>query len=187
MTREDVKKLFPDATDEQITGILNQHNSEVATEKGKTEKLKADAKKAEELQAKLDELNAANMSDLEKANKATEDANKRCADLEKEMATLKAKASLAEQGITGETADKLIESTAGGQIDAALLGQIISEREKAAIAEHEKEQMSRTPDASGKGGEGGDGKTSAEKIAESLFSNKPNETGENIIDHYTRR
>lgn len=33
MTREDVLKLFPEATDEQITNLLNQNNSEVAREK----------------------------------------------------------------------------------------------------------------------------------------------------------
>ncbi len=33
MTREDVLKLFPEATDEQITNLLNQNNSEVARKK----------------------------------------------------------------------------------------------------------------------------------------------------------
>ena len=37
MTREDVLKLFPEATDEQITNLLNQNNSEVATEKKLTQ------------------------------------------------------------------------------------------------------------------------------------------------------
>ena len=36
MTREDVKKLFPDATDEQVTAFLNKHNSEIAGERAKT-------------------------------------------------------------------------------------------------------------------------------------------------------
>ena len=44
MTREDVKKLFPEATDEQITSLLNQNNSEVAKEKTKAEKLKKSEK-----------------------------------------------------------------------------------------------------------------------------------------------
>ena len=38
MTREDVKKIFPDATDEQITSFLNQSNSDVAKEKNKLKK-----------------------------------------------------------------------------------------------------------------------------------------------------
>jgi hypothetical protein len=40
MTREDVKKIFPEATDEQITAFLNQSNSDVAREKAKAQKWK---------------------------------------------------------------------------------------------------------------------------------------------------
>ena len=43
MTREQVLKLFPDATDEQITGLLNQTNSEVAREKEKNKAYKEKA------------------------------------------------------------------------------------------------------------------------------------------------
>ena len=74
MTREDVLKLFPEATDEQITNLLNQNNSEVATEKNKVKQYKAKAESADELQKKLDELEAGNLSDLEKANKDLESA-----------------------------------------------------------------------------------------------------------------
>ena len=74
MTREDVLKLFPEATDEQITNLLNQNNSEVATEKNKAKQYKAKAESADELQKKLDELEAGNLSDLEKANKELESA-----------------------------------------------------------------------------------------------------------------
>ena len=35
MTREEIKLIFPEATDEQITKMLNQSNTEVATEKAK--------------------------------------------------------------------------------------------------------------------------------------------------------
>ena len=68
MTREDVLKLFPEATDEQITNLLNQNNSEVATEKNKTKQYKAKADTADDLQKQLDDLQAGNMSELEKAN-----------------------------------------------------------------------------------------------------------------------
>ena len=50
MTREDVLKLFPEATDEQITNLLNQNNSEVAREKTKAGQYKAKADSADELQ-----------------------------------------------------------------------------------------------------------------------------------------
>lgn len=67
MTREDVKKIFPDATDEQITSFLNQSNSDVAKEKAKNQKLKEDAEKAKALETELEELKQQNMTDAEKA------------------------------------------------------------------------------------------------------------------------
>ena len=56
MKREDVLKLFPEATDEQITNLLNQSNKEVLNEKNKIAQYKEKADKADELQAKIDEL-----------------------------------------------------------------------------------------------------------------------------------
>ena len=55
MTREDVKKIFPDATDEQITSFLNQSNSDVAKEKAKAQKVKEQAEKADALEKDLEE------------------------------------------------------------------------------------------------------------------------------------
>ena len=67
MTRNDVLKLFPDATDEQITNLLNKSGEETAREKEKANQYKAKADKADELQAQLDDLQAGNMTELEKA------------------------------------------------------------------------------------------------------------------------
>ena len=67
MTREDVKKIFPDATDEQITSFLNQSNSDVAKEKAKAQKVKEQAEKADALEKELEELKQQNMTDAEKA------------------------------------------------------------------------------------------------------------------------
>lgn len=83
MTREDVLKLFPEATDEQITNLLNQNNSEVAREKTKAGQYKAKADSADELQKKLDELEAGNLSEIEKANKALETANAKSQNLKR--------------------------------------------------------------------------------------------------------
>ena len=47
MTREQVLKLFPDATDEQITNLLNQSNKEVLNEKNKISQYKEKADKAD--------------------------------------------------------------------------------------------------------------------------------------------
>lgn len=91
MTREDVKKIFPDATEEQITSFLNQSNSDVAKEKAKNQKLKEDAEKAKALETELEELKKQNMSEAEKAElerqkeKATNE--KRISDLESALKT----------------------------------------------------------------------------------------------------
>lgn len=91
MTREDVKKIFPDATDEQITSFLNQSNSDVAKEKAKNQKLKEDAEKAKALETELEELKKQNMSEAERTElehqkeKATNE--KRISDLESALKT----------------------------------------------------------------------------------------------------
>ena len=91
MTREDVKKIFPEATDEQITSFLNQSNSDVAKEKAKAQKMKEDADKAKALEEELEELKKQNMSEAEKAElerqKEKAANEKRISDLESALAT----------------------------------------------------------------------------------------------------
>ena len=91
MTREDVKKIFPDATDDQITSFLNQSNSDVAKERAKAQKAKEQADKAEALEKELEELKKQNMTEAEKAElerqKEKAANEKRISDLESALAT----------------------------------------------------------------------------------------------------
>lgn len=138
MTREDVLKLFPEATDEQITNLLNQNNSEVATEKNKAKQYKAKADKADELQTQLDDLQAGNLTELEKANKALETANQQIAELQKNNAIrdLREKA-MTDFKVTAEQAKAIIKED--GSFDTAELGKIMSEKETAAAQAKEQE------------------------------------------------
>ena len=73
MTREQAKQNLisigvEDPTDEQITNYLNQVNGETQKEKDKAAQYKEKADKADEYKAKIDELEAGNMTELEKAN-----------------------------------------------------------------------------------------------------------------------
>lgn len=148
---ENLKSLGIEApTDEQITSYLNTVHGESKKEKDRAEMLKAQADKADELRQKLDELNNANLSEVEKANKATEDANKQIAELNKKIANMELKAQLAEKGIVGEDADALI--SADGKLDIEVLGRIISERETASASAKEKELLDNTPSPQGNGG-----------------------------------
>lgn len=171
MTRDDLKKIFGEGiTDEQITQILNQHNSEVASEKGKAAKLTADANKAKELQKQLDEINQKNMSDLEKAQSAADAANDKVASLESQIRELKFRNSLSDKGITGTDADAVVEAFMSGDFEKATesIGQIISTREKSAVADFEKKQMQGTPDPSGNGSGQDDGEPEDVRTAKML-------------------
>lgn len=173
MTREDVLKLFPEATDEQITNLLNQNNSEVATEKNKAKQYKAKANTADDLQKQLDDLQAGNMSELEKANKALETANQQIADLQKNNAIrdLREKA-MTDFKVTAEQAKTIIKED--GSFDTAELGKIMSEKETAA-AQAKEQEIAKNQDIPGGGSAGGgkEGKTADVENAEQITYGNP--------------
>ena len=166
MTREDVKKIFPEATDEQITSFLNQSNSDVAREKAKAQKMKEDAEKAKALEEELEELKKQNMSEAEKAElerqKEKAANEKRISDLESALATSQREA------LVGKITS--IFATAGMKADDALkeaqaFVDGISTENKTALdtakAAWEKEALEKTPNPGG-----GTGGGKAEKKSE---------------------
>jgi hypothetical protein len=182
MTREDVLKLFPEATDEQITNLLNQNNSEVAKEKNKVSQYKAKADTADDLQKRLDEIQAGNLTELEKANKALETANQQIADLQKSNAIRdQREAAMTNFKITAEQAKTVVKDD--GSLDYTELGKIMSEKETAA-AQAKEQEIAKNQDIPGGGSNkgGADNKTNAEKIAESLISNAPKNN--DVLSHY---
>lgn len=188
MTRNDVLKLFPDATDEQITNILNQNNSEVAREKAKTTQFKEKADKADELQTKLDEIEAGNLTEVEKVNKDLEAANNLIAKLQKDNAVRdQREAAMTNFKITAEQAKAVVKDD--GSLDYTELGKIMSEKETAAAQAKEQEIANNTtnPGGSSAGSDNGgaDNKTNAEKIAESLISNVPKNN--DVLSHYIQQ
>ena len=46
MKREDIKKIFPDATEEQLKGLLDINTADIGKAKGELEAVKADLEKA---------------------------------------------------------------------------------------------------------------------------------------------
>ena len=182
--KENLKTLgVAEPTEEQVTNYLNQVNGETQKEKDLANKYKADALKASELQKKLDDVNNANLTELEKANKATEAANARIEELEKSVASMELKKQLAEIGITGEQADKLISED--GKLDTTILGQIIADRENTAKSQKEKELLDGTPNPKG-GDKGGDDKTDADKLTEAIASELSgvNKSATDIVNSY---
>lgn len=181
MTRDDVLKLFPDATDEQVTNLLNQNNREVAAEKGKAEKYKEDAKKADDLQAELDRINAEKMTDAEKQAADLKKANDKIAELEKAQAISTQKSMVVSKfKVTAEQAEQIVKED--GSLDYDVLGQIISDKESAAATAKEKEIRDNSGNPGGVGGGNNDTKSKAEQIATKLFGGQKQEN--NILSHY---
>ena len=169
MTREDVKKIFPDATDDQITSFLNQSNSDVAKEKAKAQKVKEQAEKADALEKELEELKQQNMTDAEKAElerqkeKATNE--KRISDLEsalkaaqKDALTGKITSIFASAGMKGDAYAGAIKAFSNMDAEDALkeaqtFVDGISEVNKSTLdtakAAWEKEALENTPNPGG--------------------------------------
>ena len=182
MTREQILKLFPDATDDQITNLLNQNNSEVAREKEKAKAYKADADKAADLQKRIDDLEAGNLSEVEKVNKALEAANKTIADLQKNNAIRdQREAAMTNFKITAEQAKTVVKDD--GSLDYAELGKIMSDKETAAA---QAKEIAKNQDIPGGGTGGNKAKTDAEKAAESIGKSLAgvNEAAKSVVDSY---
>ena len=187
MTREQVRQKLisfgvAEPTDEQISDLLNSINAETKKEKDRADSYKAKADKADELQTQLDELNNQNLSDIEKANKALETANNRIAELEKAQTIAMQRNSVAEKfKVTSEQAKQIVKDD--GSLDYDVLGQIISDKEKAAATAKEQEiAKNATNPGGGSAGESSEPKTTAEKIAQKMFGGQKQEN--NILSHY---
>lgn len=135
MTREQAKQNLigfgiENPTDEAITNYLNQIGGETKKERERADKYKADADKVKDLQKQLEDAQNADKSELEKAQD-------RIAELEKTNAKNAQLKQLADLGIKGEQAEKLIGED--GVLDYAVLGQIITDREQASALAKEQE------------------------------------------------
>ena len=192
MTREQAKQNLVsigvvDPTDEQITNYLNQVNGETQKEKEKAAEYKEKADKADEYKAKIDELEAGNMTELEKANKALELANEQIAKMQKDnsIRDLREK-SMTDFKITAEQAKTVVKDD--GSFDTAALGKIMSEKETATAQAKEQEIAGKQDIPGGGSAGGGKDKTEAEKTAEAIGKTLAgtNEAAKAIVDGYLK-
>lgn len=88
MKREDIKKFFPDATEEQLKGLLDINTADIGKAKGEFEAVKTDLEKAN---GTLKEYETT-IADLKKSAEGNEDFKKKFEDLEQRIADEKAEA-----------------------------------------------------------------------------------------------
>lgn len=187
MTREQAKQNLiaigvAEPTDEQVSNYLNQVNSETKKEKDRADGYKAKADTADGLQKQLDELQAGNLTELEKANKALDTANQQIAELQKNNAIrdLREKA-MTDFKVTAEQAKAIVKED--GSFDTAELGKIMSEKETAA-AQAKEQEIANNSENPGGGTAGGENKKTADvENAEKISFGKPAESAE-AKDHY---
>ncbi len=180
MKREDVKAIFPNATDEEITKILNAHNSELATEKAATKKAIGER---DGLQKQINEASEAGKSDLEKLQGQIDALTRQFNAVSAENTTLKRTTALAGIGITGDDAAKLLETLNGDSTDFSVLGTILANREKAAVAAAEKKWLEGTP-GGGHGGEDGDKEGADVAFAKGINFGTRNEGTKSVLGMY---
>lgn len=191
MTREDIKKSFPDATEEQITAILNINGNDVKAWKDKVPK-KADYDELVRKAKEYDKLEEAGLTDEEKVQKALREAEDAKADFAKKTNRLDAEKILVAAGLAEEDYKDLIDGIVSDDADttksmATNLANLITKQKESAVQKTKEELMDETNTPGGSGGGGGaDDKTDAEKFAESLVKDKGSdaESAEDIIGNY---
>lgn len=106
MTREDVKKIFPNATEEEITAMLNAHHSSIPKPAINDEELNALRDKAK----KYDEYEAEKLTNEEKVKKALAEAEQLKSANLKMLNRTKGLEELVKGGFTADEAEKFIDS-----------------------------------------------------------------------------
>lgn len=202
MTREELKEIMPDITDEQITAFLNKHHEELnasADEKLKNAKAAlADATKARKTAEKeLKGLKESHLSDDEKLQKALEEAEASKADYAKKLNRLEVEKMFVDAGIASEYYEPIIESVVTDDAEASkkLAGSFVdvmkSQKEATEKALREELSIAPKPHAAG-GNEGGDDDvkptlTAAEQVAQKLAQqNSQNvKSAKSALSYYT--
>lgn len=187
MKREEAKQNLvalgiDEPTDAQVTNYLNQfHNNRPQQEPTPVLQPQPQPQPIQEPKPEPKtepKPTSGNEDDLESLRNQIEQ-------LQRENVQKDIRAYAAEKGLKGEQADKILASFQDN-LDAAKVAidsmtEIISESNKTAIADYEKKNLDGTPNPDG--GKGGDEKKStAEKIAEKMFSGQKQEN--NILSHY---
>lgn len=192
MTREDIKKQFPDATEEQITALLNINGADIETEKKKN----VDPKVLKQLQADSEaykKLQEADLTDAEKIQKALDDAAASKAEFAKKSNRLDVEKILVGAGLAEEDYKDLIDGLVSEDAEASKalatnLAAMLNKQKEAAVQKTKEELMDGTQTPGGNGGDGGDEgtKTDAEKFAETMVKENASDAkgAQDIIGAY---
>lgn len=109
MTRNDIKALFPDATDEQLTNLLNQFHKELDAEAEKAKQFKVDAEKVTALQKEV-EAAKASQAEIERLKKEKADIQKQLDEINDQSLSESEKAQKERERLQAEYEKQMQES-----------------------------------------------------------------------------
>lgn len=174
MTREDIKKQFPDATDEQITAILNINGTDLSEAK----KNNVDPKVLKQLQADsaaYKKLQEADLTDAEKIQKALKDAEDSKNEFARKSSKLDVEKIFVAAGLTEEDYKDLIDGIVSEDAEKSKtmangMVAMLTKQKEAAIQKTKEELMDGTGGSGGNGGagDGGDEKSEDVKFADEI-------------------
>ena len=161
MTRDQVKEQFPDATEDQITAILNINGTDLEAAK----KNNVDPKVLKQLQedsAAYKKLQDAGLSDEEKIQKALNDAAAAEKDFKRKSNRLDVEKILVSAGLTEEDYKGLIDGLVSDDAEtskalATNLKTMLGKQKDAAIQKTKEELMDGTKGTGGSGGKSSTG------------------------------
>lgn len=193
MTRQEAKDLLikmgiAEPTEENINDMLNSIGKNSKAKDDLVERQKSRIAEIEaELEAKkkaLEDIDNEKLSDIDKLQKQIEQLTKKSEADQLTIKNMNLKNGLAEQGIIGEDADKLIASLNNGEFDFVTLGKIITERESKAVSAKEKELLDGTPNPNGANNNNGDNNAETD-FFKSIGKSLVGENTSDIISNYT--
>jgi len=189
MTREQVKEQFPDATEEQITAILNINGADV-TQAKKNNVDPKELKRLQGIETEYVKLQEAGLTDAEKAAKALADAEAAKIDFAKKSNRLDAEKILVAAGLTEDDYKDLIDGIISDDAEktksmATGLATMVTKQKEAAVQKTKEELMDKTPNPGGGSG-GGDEKSEDVKFAEEVAGtfSAAGATSKSVFDNY---
>lgn len=190
MTREQIKEQFPDATDEQITAILNINGTDITAAKKNNIDPK-ELKRLQGIEVEYKKLQDADLTDAEKIQKALKDAADSKKDYEKKVNKLDAEKILVAAGLTEEDYKDLIDGIVSEDAEATKtmatnLSTLIKNQKDSAIKKTKEELMdgTNTPGGSGGGSGNPDEKTDDVKNVESISFGGVSKDAQTARDYY---
>ena len=174
MTRDDIKKQFPDATEEQITALLNINGTDITAAKKNNVDPK-ELKRLQDIETEYKKLQEADLTDAEKIQKALADAATSKAEFDKKSNRLDVEKILVAAGLTEEDYKDVIDGLVSEDAEkcktlATGLAAMLTKQKETAIQKTKEELMDDTKGSGGgTGGAGGeDNKTDDVKNVESI-------------------